>query len=150
MGLWRWRWITRLAVFRKLMLFSVVVTPNILTIRSVTMTRVSLSLLSSPHTAPHHCTALPDRMIVWSTLHVRDLATSQGHCHMYIFLCSNSHSRGLWVCCYGIDLGASIVMFHQSEHSISSDLDKWEWSTLGWQEPWSWSSLICFLDVSLL
>ena len=36
----------------------------------------------------------------------------------------------LEVCCYGIDLGASIVRLNQSEHSISTDLDQWEWSSL--------------------
>ena len=30
----------------------------------------------------------------------------------------------LEVCCYGIDLGASIVRFNQSEHSISADLNQ--------------------------
>ena len=40
------------------------------------------------------------------------------------------HFTCLEVCCYGIDLGASIVRFHQSEHSISFDLDQWECSTL--------------------
>ena len=41
---------------------------------------------------------------------------------------------GCVVMAYGIDLGASIVKFHQSEHSIWRDLDQWECSTLFQEE----------------
>ena len=37
---------------------------------------------------------------------------------------SRGHFSCLEVCCYGIDLGTSIVMFNQSDPSISTDLDQ--------------------------
>ena len=46
------------------------------------------------------------------------------------------------VCCYGIDLGASIVSFHQSEDSIWRDLDQWERTTLPPHEKQTRSTII--------
>ena len=49
----------------------------------------------------------------------------------------------LEVCCYGIDLGTSIVRFNQWKRSIWTDLDQWEYSTL-WTTvrlDWLWQSI---------
>ena len=50
----------------------------------------------------------------------------------------SGHFSCLELCCYGIDLGANIVRFNQSEHGIWSDLDQWECSALlGDKKVWS-------------
>ena len=45
--------------------------------------------------------------------------------------------KNVWGMFYGIDLSTSIERLHQSEHSISTDLDQWEWFSL-MQKQRSW------------
>ena len=72
------------------------------------------------------CKTVTERPEVWYTptprsglYGMRDLIVDS-----FPFSCHEDTAKGptsLDVCCYGIDLGASIVRFNQSEHGISTN-----------------------------
>ena len=63
----------------------------------------------------------------FGTGHFLPFTVSLGHkgVHNRFFLCIEATNHAITT-----HLDTSILKFHQSEHSISKDLDQWEWTTL--------------------
>ena len=67
---------------------------------------------------------LPFTVSLWQKVAYNRSFLSVHGSHLSCYNNTRGYFTYLEVCCYGIDLGASIVMFHQSEHSIWTDLDQ--------------------------